>query len=113
MTRRRFGYMCATDYAHEVGEGGASGGSVVYPSVDELMSARPCVLECGISKVEITEVQYTHMDFKELYYSIPNDCILALDRYGVLWSDQHVIFRFPKSLETFFDQNQIIYIGEV
>lgn len=44
-------YMCLVDFECEVGL--ASGGNVVYPSIDECREGRKCVGGCGIVEVEI------------------------------------------------------------
>ena len=54
--RLRFGYMCATDYYHEIGEGPTC---EVYSSVERLKEDRQCVSECGIVKVLVTLVEVT------------------------------------------------------
>ncbi|AAW59789.1 hypothetical protein GOX2725 (plasmid) [Gluconobacter oxydans 621H] len=45
------GYMCKTDYDHELGE--ATGGVRVYASLADLKAAQPCVETCGIVQVGI------------------------------------------------------------
>jgi hypothetical protein len=45
------GFMCLTDYWHELGE--APGGEKVYASIEELRELRPCVSTCGIAEVEV------------------------------------------------------------
>lgn len=45
------GYMCMTDFECEIGA--ASSGNVVYPCVETLRKARPCVDGCGIVEVEV------------------------------------------------------------
>ena len=47
----RLGYMCATDYYHELGEGPTN---EVYSSIDQLKKARPCVEECGILEIRVS-----------------------------------------------------------
>ena len=47
----RIGYMCKTDFDHELGQ--AAGGTVIYPSINDLKRSRRCADECGIVKVEI------------------------------------------------------------
>lgn len=49
------GYMCLTDFECELGA--ASGGNVVYPSVDDLRANRRCVDGCGIAEVKIIGVR--------------------------------------------------------
>lgn len=55
MDEDNFGYMCMTDFDHELGA--ACGGVAVYPSVTDLKRCRPCVDECGIVKVKVTFVE--------------------------------------------------------
>lgn len=50
----RYGFMCAVDYQHELGE--AAGGNVVYPSIGEVKEHRKCTDECGIVKVMVLRV---------------------------------------------------------
>jgi hypothetical protein len=45
----RTGYMCTTDFAHELGECTTS----VYSSVDSIKEDRKCVEQCGIIRVEV------------------------------------------------------------
>jgi hypothetical protein len=45
------GYMCLTDYWHELGE--APHGNKVYPSLDDIRCERKCVSSCGIAEVEV------------------------------------------------------------
>jgi hypothetical protein len=45
------GYMCLTDYWHELGETEKPG--QVYSSIGDLRDARPCVATCGIAEVEV------------------------------------------------------------
>lgn len=47
----RIGWMCATDYYHELGEG--TGSTPIYPSLFSLKENRKCVEQCGIVKVKI------------------------------------------------------------
>ena len=47
------GYMDLIDWEEEAGV--ASGGVRVYPSKKDLEKFQPCVAECGIVQVEITE----------------------------------------------------------
>lgn len=60
------GYMCLTDFEFELG--GASGGTVVHPSIDDVKRCRPCVHECGIMEVRVygsrvvQEPNYPDMD---------------------------------------------------
>ena len=53
--KTKTGYMCSTDFAHECGE--AAGGVTVYPSLKDIQKNRVCVKECGVTKVEIREVE--------------------------------------------------------
>jgi hypothetical protein len=45
------GYMCLVDFECEIGL--ASGGNIVYPSIEECREGRKCVGGCGIVEVEI------------------------------------------------------------
>lgn len=45
------GYMCMTDFYHELGEGPDC---KIYSSLASLTSERLCVRECGIVKVSIS-----------------------------------------------------------
>ena len=49
------GYMCKVDYELELGA--ASGGNVVYPSINDLKERRKCVEGCGIVKVAVSLVE--------------------------------------------------------
>ncbi len=53
--RPRIGYMCLTDFDHELGD--ASGGTRIFCSVKDLSEHYPCVKECGIAKVEVYYVR--------------------------------------------------------
>ena len=46
----RIGYMCMTDYYHEVGEGPICD---VYSSIEQIKTERSCAEECGIVKVRV------------------------------------------------------------
>jgi hypothetical protein len=46
----RIGYMCMTDYYHEIGEGPVC---KVYSSIKQIKDEMPCVEECGIVKVRV------------------------------------------------------------
>ena len=48
---KRIMYMCAVDWAHELGEVSSTD---LYASVEALRKARSCVDECGIVMVEVT-----------------------------------------------------------
>lgn len=50
-SQSRTGYMCLTDFQHELGE--ASGGISVYADEDDLKKHRNCWKGCGILKVEV------------------------------------------------------------
>lgn len=50
-TQERIGYMCQTDFLHELGN--ASDGNKVYPSEKSLRDNRGCVVGCGIVKVAV------------------------------------------------------------
>lgn len=45
------GYMCRTDWDYEID--GASGGTKVYASLEDLKRHRKCVRGCGIVEVEV------------------------------------------------------------
>jgi hypothetical protein len=45
------GYMCLIDFECELGN--ASGGNIVYPSIQDLRERRECVATCGIVEVEV------------------------------------------------------------
>ena len=47
----RIGYMCATDFDHELGE--APGGIEVYRSKEDCLAHRTCVKGCGMVKVKV------------------------------------------------------------
>lgn len=49
------GYMCMTDFECELGA--ASGGNVIFPSVEDLKSRLRCWEGCGIVKVKIEYVE--------------------------------------------------------
>jgi hypothetical protein len=49
------GYMCATDWDHELGE--ASGGTRVFSSTEDLKKYKTCFKECGIVEVEVNFVR--------------------------------------------------------
>lgn len=49
------GYMCLTDFECEIG--GACGGNVVYPSIEDLRENRRCVDGCGIAEVKVVGVR--------------------------------------------------------
>lgn len=49
--KTRIGYMCLTDYEHELGR--ADGGNKVYPSIENLREHKFCADECGIVEVEV------------------------------------------------------------
>jgi hypothetical protein len=46
------GYMCLTDWDHEIGY--ASDGNKVYPSEAALRRERRCADECGVVEVTVT-----------------------------------------------------------
>jgi hypothetical protein len=45
------GYMCATDWECELGS--ASGGNVIFPSLDDAKARLRCATGCGIVEVEV------------------------------------------------------------
>ncbi len=51
----RVGYMCRTDFECELGE--ADDGSRVYPSLETLKEASPCVRSCGWVAVRVTLIR--------------------------------------------------------
>jgi hypothetical protein len=53
-----FGYMCLVDFECEMGA--ADGGVRIYPSLDELIERRKCVVGCGIVKVKVEGVEVIH-----------------------------------------------------
>jgi len=55
MTNEKVGYMCMIDFEHELGR--ARGGSVVYPSVENLKENHAPWEECGIVEVKISFVR--------------------------------------------------------
>lgn len=63
MSRPRYGYMCETDYLHEIGE--APGGVEVYCSVEDVKRHKKCWESCGIVKVKIVKVEPTKKKAKE------------------------------------------------
>lgn len=50
----REGYMDASDYYYELGE--ASGGNVVFPSLDDLLLNFHCAKSCGVVKVQVRKL---------------------------------------------------------
>lgn len=52
------GYMCGTDYEHELGV--CSGGVKIFSSVVDLKNHKKCWCDCGIVEVEI--VYKTNLD---------------------------------------------------
>ena len=55
VARRVRGFMCKTDWDHEIGW--ASDGNKVYPSIDSVRRERKCTAECGIVEVDVTFVR--------------------------------------------------------
>lgn len=49
------GFMCATDFRHELGEGPIC---EVYSSIEQLEEDRSCVKECGIVEVQVKLIKY-------------------------------------------------------
>jgi len=45
----KIGYMCKTDYEHELGS--AVGGVIVYSSIEDLKEHKKCWQDCGIVEV--------------------------------------------------------------
>ena len=54
MSDKRYGYMCAIDFDHELGE--VKGSTKVYASVKDLLHNHPCAMACGIVRVEVVVV---------------------------------------------------------
>ena len=77
-----FGWMCATDFACELGQ--AQGGSKVYASQKDLLHCRPCTELCGSEKV----VTVSQDDFAYLLQKAqidPDD--LVTGRFGeAIWT---------------------------
>jgi len=48
----RTGYMCYTDFLHELGE--ARGGTRIYNSKEDCLAHNSCINECGMVKVKIS-----------------------------------------------------------
>lgn len=48
----RIGYMCQTDFDHELGE--APYGCRIYPSKEDCLAHCGCAKHCGIAKVKVT-----------------------------------------------------------
>ena len=48
----RTGYMCATDFMHELGE--APDGTKIYNSKEDCLRNCSCIHECGMYKVKIS-----------------------------------------------------------
>jgi hypothetical protein len=64
MTDTFTGYMCLTDWQHDVR--GASDGARVYPSEAAVRRERKCTAECGIVEVEMRQVRIVQEpDFKK------------------------------------------------
>lgn len=51
MTDNIEGYMCKTDFDYELGN--ASGGNVIYPSLENLQNHRRCWKTCGVVRVSV------------------------------------------------------------
>ena len=66
MTRKRIGYMDATNFYHELGE--APGGTLIFKSAKEVLEYTPCAHECGVVRVEVTkDTDITHSNFDSDY----------------------------------------------
>lgn len=52
MKKSRIAYACKIDFDWELGE--ALGGSVLYPSIEDLKEHHSCVEDCGIVKVKVS-----------------------------------------------------------
>jgi hypothetical protein len=55
------GFMCKVDFEHELYF--AYGGNKVYPTVEELIEAKPCVDHCGIVQVKVELVKVLRPSF--------------------------------------------------
>jgi hypothetical protein len=55
MSDTRKGFMCRTDFLHELGD--AMGGNMIYPSLNDLKRCEPCYKQCGVVEVEIKLVR--------------------------------------------------------
>jgi len=51
MKKTVIGYMCYTDFLHELGE--AAGGVSVYSSMDDILNNRSCATSCGVARVKV------------------------------------------------------------
>lgn len=51
--KEEIGYMCLTDYLHELG----CIKCTVFGSLEELKEEKPCVKNCGIMKVKVSQVE--------------------------------------------------------
>jgi len=71
----KYGYMCAVDYHHELGE--ALGGNVVFPNVSDLKRKYKCTDECGIVRVRIS---LDKVILKENYDNLKNKPTVAETR---------------------------------
>jgi hypothetical protein len=55
MSDFRYGYMCATDFHHELGE--AAGGTKIFPTMAELETHYSCVKQCGAVRVKVEVIE--------------------------------------------------------
>jgi hypothetical protein len=53
-SQTRIGYMCATDFLHELGE--AAGGVFVFADKEDLIAHRGCTETCGVVAVEVRTI---------------------------------------------------------
>lgn len=73
------GWMCRTDFLHEVGE--AAGGSVIFADMDDLKAGKPCWEECGVVEVELREIEQP----APILFNLEGACAAAMDslRLGI------------------------------
>lgn len=69
MTTDFIGYMCKTDFDHDMR--GASDGANIYPSEAALRRERPCVAQCGVVEVRVSLSRIVqHEDYSALVESV-------------------------------------------
>ena len=78
------GWMCAIDFAYELGE--ASGGNKIYPSLEDLRKHHDCLDKCGSQEV----VTMSKEDFMELVEKSGIDpATIRTSNFGpVIWSKE-------------------------
>ena len=104
----RNGYMCATDFYHELGE--SPGGCKVYASEKDISEYCGCAKSCGVVKVKITfeenalmgdesgHFSFAEMDEKsERYLNHVRESIQELNK--TILSYQHQISEYKKLLD--------------